>query len=106
MASHSDRDSRGTDEKYKDVLEKFRERAEKLTEERANIITAGRDGEKHLFEATRDGVLIRQLPDDPLCIRVSIGKPYDIRVGAYCVYRGTESSVKDLLRECLKALGE
>jgi hypothetical protein len=75
-----------------------------------NRITAGYPGERPLFEATHHGFTIRQLADDPLALRISIGEarstgpsPTAAKV-AYVVYRGDPATIKALLRRALAAL--
>lgn len=46
-------------------------------------------------------VLVRQLPDDPLCLRVSLGGGDG---DYYCVYRGAAQDIETLLKVALSAV--
>jgi hypothetical protein len=43
-----------------------------------------------------------QKPNDPTCLRLSIGGTKD--VGFYCVFRGDKSAITECLEEILQAL--
>ena len=84
---------------------RLQERMQKACDEGTNLITAGRDGERVLFNEPARGVLVRRLPDDPdRVLRISIGCPEWDSQQAYLVFRGESSRVYDLLRKALKAM--
>lgn len=99
MQSHDDYDSNS-------AWDQMRKAAERLTERGENLITAGAPHERPLSESTHGGFLIRHLPDDPLCLRISIGEAPEHRMGdsAYLVYRGNRHVIRELLRRALYAL--
>jgi hypothetical protein len=99
MESHDDRPSN-------DALDALRRKAEELTARGENLITAGAPNERSLFERTRGGFLLRQLPEDPLALRISIGEAHDKHMGesAYLVFRGDRDTITTLLRRALAAL--
>jgi hypothetical protein len=87
-------------------IERLEKRAMELSDQGKNIITAGMDGEMLLFEARRNGFLIRRLPDDPdRVLRASVGAPTFDDQQAYLVIRGNPVQLYDLLRKATKALG-
>lgn len=101
MASHRDDDFGINDA----VRKLFEQRAEELTERRANLITAGEPGEKEVgCWRSVTGMTIRQMPDDPLALRISIGEPHNINEGSYLVYRGDVLKVLELLRRATESL--
>lgn len=74
----------------------------------ASSITAGRPGEQPIREWEKYGVVVRELPeretDEALnVVRISIGGSFTEGM-AYCVFRGSVSQVKDVLRRALNAL--
>jgi hypothetical protein len=99
MQSHDDRDGN-------DTLAAFWKEAQGLTARGENLITAGAPNEVAVAEWTRGGFLIRQLPPDPLALRISVGEAHDKRIGesAYLVFRGDRSTITTLLRRALAAL--
>lgn len=90
------------------ALDQLRKRAEELTVRGENLLTAGAPNERALAESTRGGFLIRQLPDDSLALRISIGEAREHFPGdtAYLVYRGDKATITALLRRALAALGD
>jgi hypothetical protein len=67
------------------------------------IITQPAPGERVLWEYFMGHVLIRQLPDDPLALRISIGEVS--RDGAmYLVFRGDPAEVGRVLMRAGRAL--
>lgn len=92
-----------------DALDRLRKRAEDLTARGENLIAAGAPFERTLSEVTRGGFLIRQLPEDPLALRISIGEahehsPLRREFSSYLVYRGDRDVIVNLLRRALAAL--
>lgn len=87
-------------------LDKLQKQAKKMLEEGSNVITAGKFGEQVLFEYEKDGVLIRQMPDDPLALRVSIGQINITSKDSYLVFRGDPKQVKLLLTRMLNIFRE
>lgn len=104
MGSHQDYDVQSTSKRDQEIREAFSKRAEELTTQQANLITAGHSDEPVLLEKDVDGILVRRLPKDPLAIRISIRRPYELSEGAYIVYRGDRDRVVELLEESLAAL--
>jgi hypothetical protein len=92
-------------------LGRLKKKAEEMTAERTNIITAGHSGEKQTQEVVGT-FLVRKLPDDPDCIRISIGQPTDwpspsgalAEVASYVVVRGRIDDAIDVLERALCAL--
>ena len=99
MESHEDRPAN-------DLLNELRQKAEDLTARGENLITAGAPGEAALFERTRGGFRLRQLPEDSLALRISIGEAHSKLLGesAYLVFRGDKDTITTLLRRALAAL--
>jgi len=93
------------------ALSELRKRAEELSTRGENLITAGTPNERVQWERERGGFVLRQLPDDPLCDRISIGEVRD-RVSAlvsdqpqaYLVFRGDRATITVLLERALNAL--
>lgn len=111
MGSHRDLDSpipfaEGiSSEEIAEKMESLRKRAERLTVNKQNEITAGQDGERVLFESVRRGVLIRRLEDDPDgVLRISIGEALYAAGSAYCIFRGSPESIERLLQKALRAV--
>lgn len=94
-------------EKTQDRFDQLRARADKMTEEGTNRITAGAPGES-ADNATVDGFgTISKLPDDPLCLRISIGElTMQVEPRCYLTFRGDARAVADLLRRAAAALDE
>lgn len=101
MQSHDDYDGSWAE----DLL---RKKAEELTARGENLITAGAPFERATMETTRGGFLVRQLPDDPLALRISIGEAHEKRMGetAYLVFRGDPETIRTLLMRALAAFPE
>ncbi|MGH7501301.1 MAG: hypothetical protein ACREL7_06020 [Longimicrobiales bacterium] len=101
MQTHRDDDA----QKWLDSL---RSKAERMMAAGESEITAGREreGETPLSEYVRDGVHVRQLPDDEHGIlRISIGAaPYQVGETSYLVFRGDRGRCQSLVRRALKAL--
>jgi hypothetical protein len=95
MQSHSDQPDHG-------LLDLLKGRAEKMTEDRENLITAGEDDERPIRKWKRGDMHVNQMPDDPQgVLRVSVGG----NVGfGYCVFRGPRQACLTLLRDALGAL--
>lgn len=98
MQSHQDTDFMTADETIE-------EKADRLTRQRLNLITGGQRGEKPLYEDFIGSTLVRRLPDDPHCNRISIGGGGVLsNHGQYVVYRGRPSEIIELLKRALKAV--
>jgi len=114
MASGADdkRDERGLTMQTHDdydgsaAFADLRKLAEEMTARGENLITAGAPFERMVMEQQRGGFLVRQLPDDPLAFRISIGAAHDKRLGesAYLVFRGDPATVRRLLERALAAM--
>lgn len=112
--SHSNRDVPGRIEfgpqghsrpaSASEVIERLTKKAGEMTVEGSNTITAGAPGEKSLTEEQVGVFLVRRLPDDPDCLRISIGEPNALVPGAYVVIRGQLESAIELLERALCAL--
>lgn len=91
-----------------ELLASLQAKAERMTEEGKNTITAGAEGEELLAKYTSDRVSVKKLPDDEHGIlRISIGGILDGRPGpwGYLVFRGDKDKVRKLLQRALRALG-
>ena len=99
MQSHDDYDSNS-------AWAALRKAAEEMTAHGENLITAGAPFERAAFEAKSGGFLIRQMPEDALALRISIGEAHDKRLGesSYLVFRGERGEVRTLLVRALAAL--
>lgn len=96
MASHHDDDA-GSPEMNAAIRAMFSDLASAMTEAKLNLITAGKPGEKALYTDLIDGVRVTRMPEDPLAMRISIGKPHDLDEGTYFVFRGNPSKVISFL---------
>ena len=87
-------------------LWRLQQQAEILRAQGGNRITAGAPGEPLLEDYQRGGFTIHRLPDDEMCLRISIGEAHDKRLGesAYLVFRGDPETITVLLRRALAAL--
>ncbi len=90
------------DEKKRDALQAL---ADRMSREGTNQITAGAPGEKSISEKKHHGMTVTRMPDDPLCLRVSLGRADSINESAYLVYRGDPKEIAALLRVALAAIG-
>ena len=95
--THSDAD-------YAAMQRRMEQKAEAMSAAKLNTITAGKPGEQVLHEEQVGTILVRKLPDDPDCLRISIGEPHLVGPGAYVVIRGRTSSAIELLERALAAL--
>lgn len=103
--SHSNRDAWPQQDEIQEQISRLVRRAEEMTERGENTITAGGMRglqELPLSEYDVGGMLVRKMPDDPDCLRVSLGDPAPAP-GAYLVYRGDIGAAIDLLSRALKA---
>ena len=104
MQTHENRDFKDTPETAEDVVERLRKRAAEMNKTGGASITAGRPGEQALAEEEVGQFMIRKLPDDKDCLRISIGEPAVVKLGAYLVYRGHTEDVIGLLERALCAI--
>lgn len=108
MGSHRDDDAtipKGFLGDIAEHMESVRKRAERMTFERANEITAGREGEEILSEKVSADFTIRQMPDDPDgVLRISIGEMPGMPNTAYLVFRGHPRAIEQLLERALARL--
>jgi hypothetical protein len=95
---------RDSDAQVSTSLEALERRAAEMTERGENIITAGAPGEAPLSESRIDGMTIREMPQDPLALRISIGGGRLLGDDAYLVYRGPRQAIHDLLRRAIEAM--
>jgi len=106
--SHSDFDHKG--EPQTPLLKELYKKAEQMTKDKENLIAAGdAHGEEVIREEVHNDFLIKQLPDDPLCLRISLGGRADIKLGSpenYLVFRGNAKLIYKLLRDAYKGFGK
>ncbi len=67
-------------------------------------ITAGRPDEKEVGSLETPHGFVRQLPDDPLCLRISVGEATRIPGSRYIVLRGQPEACLELLERAVMAL--
>jgi hypothetical protein len=99
MQSHSDSDAATT-------LRKLEERAKSMVADGTSQLTAGKPGEEPIREEQVGSVFIRQLPDDPQALRISIGEAPAIEGSGYFVFRGSAPQVLELLERALTSFRE
>jgi len=98
MQSHQDTPDHENDDLLRDLVD----RAELMTKEKSNVITAGDDDENPIRGWKHKGMSIQQLPDDPQgVLRISVGG----NVGfGYCTFRGSRTACRTLLQQALAGL--
>jgi hypothetical protein len=79
-------------------------RAAQAMKDGTSQITAGKPGEEIISEKQVGTFAVRRLPEDPQCLRISIGEGHRIADSAYLVFRGEPCEVEDLLERALAAL--
>lgn len=103
MQSHPDMDAlhrnRGAQ-----VLKELETLAAQRLADGTSKITAGAADEAPIREEQVGMFTIRQMPDDPLCLRVSIGESNDVAESGYLVFRGPADQIEPLLVRALSAL--
>ena len=111
MASHADCDhqtqpTKEDIEKMMGFSEAIQAQADELTKNKGNIIAAGDlHGEQVLREEKVGMFLIRELPEDPLALRISIGEGNQVVPdSAYMVFRGRPNDICQLLERAISAL--
>ena len=112
MQTHRDDDSRlrelfgCKDEQAAETLAALKVRAREMVAKGESQIAAGKLKEKPIGElSTRHG-FVTQLPEDPLCLRISIGESMQIPNSTYLVFRGDPVEVQALLTKAVHALGQ
>ena len=76
-----------------------------MTAKAQNLITAGKPGEVPLASADVYGVHVQQMPNDELCLRVSIGEATSVGDRfRYLVFRGDPDDVLALLQRAKLAM--
>jgi hypothetical protein len=102
MQTHRDDDAQTRADHQIQELEK---RAAEMTERGLNRMTAGASGETPLREETHGNLTVRQLPDDPLAWRVSLGR---LRGSddAYLVFRGDIGRIRVLLSQASRVIDQ
>lgn len=88
----------------KDRMAVLEERAGRMVDACESEITAGRAGEGSLGEFMQFGVLVRRLPDDEECRRISIGEVVGSPEIRYLVFRGDPDDCAALLERTARAL--
>jgi hypothetical protein len=89
------------------VLDMLGDKARDMTARGENIITAGAPGERPLASEYVGRFNVRRMPDDPACVRVSLGTLRGVPDGeedSYCVIRGRPLEAIALLEGALRAL--
>ena len=86
------------------TLEAMKLKAERMMEAGESQITAGAPGEEVVDEDTTPHCHVKQLPDDPLALRISIGEGRGIPESRYLVFRGDPQEVVDLLDRAMRGL--
>lgn len=104
MQTHRDDDAVKAFEVTVKAIKELEGKAVKMIREGTSRITAGAPGEKVLHEEDVGPFTIRQLPIDPLCLRISIGEIPSMSESAYLVFRGDLDDVIDLLERALAAM--
>lgn len=100
MQSHPDSDSPQDSPQLKNL----KRRAEAMVGKGESEITAGRPGEVMLSVQQNYGMTIVQWPEDPDCLRISIGEVQDGSPTRYLTYRGDPKKCLDLLERAVNAL--
>ena len=104
METHDDKDHGPDLEGLADLLN-IEGRAKRMTMEGRNLITAGQPEETAIHEYVFQDAVVRKLPDDPACTRVSIGMLQVLTPGAiYCVFRGGRQEAIRAVEKALAAL--
>lgn len=108
MQTHHDEDYNGPLRKlFTDLVEpdETQERLEKRAaiEQAQSEITGGRDGEPVLGQGEKYHVYVTHRPDDPDCLRISVGRPAGMEA-AYLVFRGPRDECISVLERALNAL--
>lgn len=103
MQTHPDSDTpvRGT---LKQALDNLERRAEGYAERGDASITAGVPGEPILAEERIGDVHIVQRPDDPDCLRASVGGLNFPDQATYLVFRGDSMAIEEQLRCAFNAI--
>lgn len=103
MQTHPDIDA-NYESHSAEVLAQLEAKAKEMMASGESQITAGKDGEKPVQEEQVGMFLIRQMPEDPLCLRISIGESNDVSESGYFVFRGQPDDIEQLLVRALSAL--
>jgi hypothetical protein len=85
------------------VIRRLTEQAAAMSAAGTNTITTGKPGE-NAEEEIVGTFLVRKLPDDPDCLRVSLGEPNVSGASAYVVVRGNIRDAVELLERAAAAL--
>ena len=92
--SHNDKDAA--------IINSLTKRMHQMTAAGTNQITVGSPSESAIWEFEREGWLLRKMPDDPDCLRISIGEPFTSdKRGRYVVIRGSLDHAQRVLEEAL-----
>ena len=104
MGSHHNDDAGTSPEMNQALRALLEDKANQMTERKLNTIAAGAVNEEPEYRRMIDGLLVTQMPKDPLAVRVSIGEPLDIDNGEYLTFRGEVNDVIALLERALVAM--
>lgn len=103
MQSHSDFDVIERNRRA-EVLSELEKLAAQRVADGTSKLTAGAPGEAPIREEQVGMLLVRQMPEDPLCPRISIGESNDVAESGYLVFRGPADQIEPLLVRALAAL--
>lgn len=85
-------------------LKELADKAKTMIADGRSTITAGAPDEEVIAEKLVGTIMVRRLPDDPHCLRISVGEGHRIADSAYLVFRGDPSDIESLLVRALAAL--
>ena len=86
-------------------MDRLRERADQMKQDKASEIAGGKDDEEPLATWDHGGVQVRHLPDDEQGIlRISLGGGRTPVPLNYCVIRGDLGQCIELLEKAMEAL--
>jgi hypothetical protein len=90
-----------------DFMDRLRQRAAKMTRDKASEITAGKEGEEPLAAWKAHDVQCKHMPDDEQGIlRISVGGGATPLPLNYCVIRGGVGPCIELLEKAIQSLRE
>lgn len=108
MQTHSDRDApeilKAVGDPKSEQIRNLERRAREMVERGQSRITAGGPGEELLLSVAVYGVHVTRLPDDPDCLRISLGEVLDEDAVRYLSFRGDPGKCLDLLERATNAM--
>jgi len=105
MQTHPDSDAE-TSSVLRQMFSNLEARAKDNLARGDTVVTAGKPGEQALAEERIGDVSVKRLPDDPDCLRVSIGGPDIPNQFTYLVFRGHPKSAEEQIRRAYEAIIE